>query len=331
VKTALVLSGGSIKGSFQAGVIAEVLDQGFVPDAIYGTSVGSLNGAFLAERAGRDKRDGKEPNWPAIGRQLESFWLDNVTASDKIAKKRGVLALVWAIIGKKFDGLVDMSPMQALVKQELDTDNLRASPVQFYACAVDLATGDAVYAPHDGPDALDYVIASTAIPIEMPVKMIGQGAFVDGGVREVAPLRRAVEGQREQGHDRGRIDHQHYCQQALLDASISHASLINHEPCQRRGGADMREKVLGCNVFRLITIAVAGCEYGDFGLVRGYEGGSDGEFTTITTGGSKPTLLASVSYSPLSICVNRLVVSLSGSTPSSAASNSLSVSYWASA
>lgn len=51
---AFVLSGGSIKGAFQAGVITDLLTSGsFMPDAIYGTSVGSLNGAFLADRAGR--------------------------------------------------------------------------------------------------------------------------------------------------------------------------------------------------------------------------------------------------------------------------------------
>lgn len=53
-KKAFVLSGGSIKGAFQAGVLTDLLTSNkFRPDAIYGTSVGSLNGAFIADRAGR--------------------------------------------------------------------------------------------------------------------------------------------------------------------------------------------------------------------------------------------------------------------------------------
>jgi len=40
MKTAFVLSGGSIKGAFQAGVIADLLTSGsFKPDLIYGTKV----------------------------------------------------------------------------------------------------------------------------------------------------------------------------------------------------------------------------------------------------------------------------------------------------
>ena len=54
MKKAFVLSGGSIKGAFQAGALADLLtSKTFTPDAIYGTSVGSLNGAFIADRAGR--------------------------------------------------------------------------------------------------------------------------------------------------------------------------------------------------------------------------------------------------------------------------------------
>lgn len=92
-KRALVLSGGSILGSFQAGAIAEVLESGFVPDAIYGTSVGSLNGGFLAERAGRAKKEGEDPDWPGIGRELESFCLDKLASPSMLAKKR----TAWAI------------------------------------------------------------------------------------------------------------------------------------------------------------------------------------------------------------------------------------------
>ena len=84
MKNALVLSGGSIRGAFQAGAIAHVLEKGFKPDGIYGTSVGSLNGGFLAERAGRSKT--KEPAWPAIGKELENFWLTNINSFKKIGK-----------------------------------------------------------------------------------------------------------------------------------------------------------------------------------------------------------------------------------------------------
>jgi predicted acylesterase/phospholipase RssA len=43
-KKALVLSGGSVKGAFQAGALKAVFETGYAPEIITGISVGSLNG-----------------------------------------------------------------------------------------------------------------------------------------------------------------------------------------------------------------------------------------------------------------------------------------------
>lgn len=192
-KRALVLSGGSIKGAFQAGAIAELLDSGFVPDAIYGTSVGSLNGSFLTERAGRAVRAGQTPDWAEIGRALEKFWLEDLKSPAQVGTQRRLLPLATALLRSRFAGLIDTGPLRKLLETVLEPDNLRASPVRFYACAVNLANGEAVYASQDYSGILDYIIASTAIPVEMPHVNIGNAPYVDGGVREVAPLGKAIE------------------------------------------------------------------------------------------------------------------------------------------
>ena len=192
VQRALVLSGGSIKGAFQAGALAHVLESGFVPDAIYGTSVGSLNGGFLAERAGRAAPD-QPLDWPKLGQELEAFWKQEVQSPSRIARARSTPELIWAILRNKFDGLTDTSPLKELVARVYKTSNLHASPVPFYACAVNLVSGDVVYPSNKDPQIIEYIIASTAIPFEMPVKWIGQSPFVDGGAREIAPLNRAIE------------------------------------------------------------------------------------------------------------------------------------------
>ena len=192
-KRALVLSGGSIKGCFQAGAIAELLESGFVPDAIYGTSVGSLNGGFLTERAGRLARAGGTVNWPSIGQQLERFWLEELKSPGQVGKQRSIPSLLVALLRNRFAGLIDMSPLRDLVYAQFDPENLRAAPVEFYACAVNLANGEAVYASRGFSGILDYIIASTAIPVEMPHVTIVNAPYVDGGVRDIAPLGRAIE------------------------------------------------------------------------------------------------------------------------------------------
>ncbi|MGM0401230.1 MAG: patatin-like phospholipase family protein [Chloroflexota bacterium] len=193
MKRALVLSGGSIKGAFQAGAVAEILEDGFVPDAIYGTSVGSLNGGFMAERAGRAAVRGEEPDWPAIGADLEAFWRNEVSSFSQVGRARSPFELFWQVFRTRFDGLINTTPLQRLVTEVLDADNLRSSPVAFSACAVNVADGRLRYATPEDPNILDYIIASAAIPITMPIKYVGGEPFVDGGIREVAPLDQACE------------------------------------------------------------------------------------------------------------------------------------------
>lgn len=191
---ALVLSGGSIKGAFQAGALADLLtSNSFMPDAIYGTSVGSLNGAFIADRAATITDSNGDPNWVEIGNALHQFWIDNITAFNKIGEKRGKVSLFWSILRNDFVSLLKMDRLYELVVREIDPENLRNSPVDFYACSVDVQSGNAIYASaktHD--NILDHIIASTAIPFVMPLRKIGNTYHTDGGIREIAPLSQAI-------------------------------------------------------------------------------------------------------------------------------------------
>src|ERR687889_586865 len=47
-RVAFVLSGGASLGAIQVGMLRALLDEGIVPDTVVGTSVGAVNGAFLA-------------------------------------------------------------------------------------------------------------------------------------------------------------------------------------------------------------------------------------------------------------------------------------------
>lgn len=47
-KRVLILSGGGSKEAFQAGVIDNLIKDGWMPDAVAGISVGALNGLMVA-------------------------------------------------------------------------------------------------------------------------------------------------------------------------------------------------------------------------------------------------------------------------------------------
>jgi len=192
MKTGLVLSGGSIKGAFQAGAICEILDSGVEPDGIYGISVGSLNGGLLTDRSGYARRSGEKLDWKEISNDLEKLWLEKIVSFDKIGKKRRWYQLLWRLIWSKFDGLLDMKKLYKLVHETLNEDNLRESPVRFKAGSVNVADGTLFQADNHTPNLIKYIIASTAIPVVMPVARVAGQPLVDGGIRDVAALKPAI-------------------------------------------------------------------------------------------------------------------------------------------
>src|SRR5215212_7851971 len=69
-KTAFVLSGGASLGAVQAGMLRALYERGIAPDLIVATSVGAVNGAYIASRPAtpRTAEDLGEV-WRQVGRQ----------------------------------------------------------------------------------------------------------------------------------------------------------------------------------------------------------------------------------------------------------------------
>lgn len=189
-KKALVLSGGSIKGAFQTGAIKQILDEGFKPDIIHGISVGTLNGSFLVNETGRLNN---EYEWTDLGNNLKSFWEKNVTQPSSLIEERKKIKLVWQIFRKKFKGIVSTAPLKRLIKSTITIENLINSQVDFTAGAVDLVSGKIKYFDKQDHNFIEGIIASTAIPIIMPLSNIGGTPYYDGGLRDIAPLKGVIE------------------------------------------------------------------------------------------------------------------------------------------
>lgn len=195
MKKILVLAGGSVKGAFQAGAIRAVFESGFAPDAVYGISAGAMNAAFLVNEFGRQYRDAGKINFTSAGVGLCEFWREHISTPESLAVRRGTYELGLSAIRRNFDGLLDTSPLRDLLYTTISLRNLQNSPVDLRVGAVDITDGRIVYADPNFPYFFDYVLASSAIPILMPVVKIGGNEklpYLDGGLREVAPLRRAI-------------------------------------------------------------------------------------------------------------------------------------------
>lgn len=195
-KKALILSGGSVKGAFQAGAFKAVVESGFKPDFIYGISVGSLNGAFICNEAGIQNVSFTHIDWESISTHLIQFWRENITRPEDIAFKFNSASLFAHIWFEKFHGLLNTIPIQSLIKKTIDVQALKNSPVGFQVGAVNISNGEIVYADPFMDNFIDYLFASSAIPIIMPVVFVGKdlnNPCVDGGLRDVAPLKRAID------------------------------------------------------------------------------------------------------------------------------------------
>ena len=192
----LVLAGGSVKGAFQAGVMKAMMERGYQPDAVYGVSAGSLNAAYFVNQLGLQAITGEPISFTDASQDLWDFWETRITSPESLSKPFNIFQLGLSALRKKFKGLVDTQPLRNLLTEVLSIRNLHASPIDLKIGAVNIIDGTMYYVDTSEEHFLDYLMASSAVPILMPVvKIHGETrrSFLDGGLRDVAPIKKAVD------------------------------------------------------------------------------------------------------------------------------------------
>jgi NTE family protein len=192
----LVLAGGSVKGAFQAGVMKAIMERGYQPDAVYGVSAGSLNAAYFVNQLGLQAISGEPISFKDASQDLWDFWESRITSPESLSKPFNIFQLGLSALRKKFKGLVDTMPLRNLLTEVLSVRNLHASPIDLKIGAVNIIDGTMYYVDTSEEYFLDYLMASSAVPILMPVVKINgetRRSFLDGGLRDVAPIKKAVD------------------------------------------------------------------------------------------------------------------------------------------
>lgn len=192
----LVLAGGSVKGAFQAGVMKAIMERGYQPDAVYGVSAGSLNAAYFVNQLGLQVISGEPISFKDASQDLCDFWETRITSPESLSKPFNIFQLGLSALRKKFKGLVDTQPLRNLLKEVLSIRNLHASPIALKIGAVNIIDGTMYYVDTSEEHFLDYLMASSAVPILMPVVKINgetRRSFLDGGLRDVSPIKKAVD------------------------------------------------------------------------------------------------------------------------------------------
>lgn len=168
---AFVFGGGASLGASQIGMARSLVEAGVTPDMVVGTSVGALNGSFLARQFDLDQID-----------KLETIWR-NLTRDD-VFPGLGWFRLAQMLTSEDFH-LADATGLRALVDDHLpETHADLAVPTTVLASNV--LSGNRVIL-REG-DLRSHVLASASIPfVFKPVRRDGE-LWIDGGVTSNVPV-----------------------------------------------------------------------------------------------------------------------------------------------
>jgi NTE family protein len=174
VVVAFVLSGGASLGAVEVGMLAALRERGVRPDVIVGTSVGALNGAWLAGH----------PDTPidALAEVWKTLHRSDVFPNDP---RRGFLAFA----GRR-RSFFDAAPLRALIERHVVFPRLEDAPIPLHVVAVEVLTGRDVLLS-SGP-AVASVLASAALPALFDPVEIDGVPYMDGGVGNNTPISHSV-------------------------------------------------------------------------------------------------------------------------------------------
>jgi NTE family protein len=182
---ALVMSGGGAKGAFQLGAVDYLVnDRKLDFQVIAGVSTGSLNATVLAQ-AGPGELG-------AYVKRLAEVWF-KIRDDNDIYKKAPFKWLLGKFILALRNSLFLPGPLENKLRAVVDPAKLRSSGRELRVGGVSLESGKYRSVRGTDPDILKWTLASSSIPLAFPPVRIGNESNVDGGVRNITPLKDAME------------------------------------------------------------------------------------------------------------------------------------------
>ncbi len=175
-RVVLVIEGGSSRGAYSSGMTVAIERLGMLPlfDAVYGSSAGALNGAWLL--CGRAEST------------VHAWWDRTImrgTIDPRRALRRRPVVDTRFLVHTVYTEIMPMGFAEIL-----------ASPVEFHPLATDARTGastDLHDCIHDQAGLQAALRATTAMPLMAgePIEIHGR-RFIDAGVSESVPIRTAL-------------------------------------------------------------------------------------------------------------------------------------------
>jgi len=219
-KTGLVLSGGGMRGAYEVGIVAGIMEaldpepgSGPVFQIFAGTSVGAINATYLASNASHADHGAER-----LAEVWESLRLEDHARVRPfgLARLPDALARFRAKPGESIGGsLLDSRGIEVLVRRTIDWERLHrnidtGTIDAVMVAALHVVSGRTTMFTERGPNChmqatrderrttsferitADHVLASAAIPLLFPTRRIGEHYYCDGGLRFNTPISPAI-------------------------------------------------------------------------------------------------------------------------------------------
>jgi NTE family protein len=174
VTTAFVLGGGGLLGAHEVGMLRALSEAGVRPDLVVGTSIGAVNGAFVAADPQRAAQRLTEL-WR--GESLGRVFSENVLGRAVRLARSGT-------------HLHAIEPLRELLADTLPARDFTDLALPFQCVAASIENAAARWFS-SGP-LIPAVMASCAVPGLLPPVELGGAHYFDGGLVDSIPVGRAV-------------------------------------------------------------------------------------------------------------------------------------------
>jgi NTE family protein len=173
-RVAFVLGGGGVLGAHEVGMLRALREMGISPDLVVGTSIGAVNGAFIAA----------SPDTAV--ESLTGLWSDD-SVRDLFGAR--VWERLWTL-ARSGTHLHSNEPLRRMLDERLPVRTFEELAVPFQCVAAGIETAMAHWF-RDGP-LTPAVLASCAVPGLLPPVRVGDRHYLDGGLVHSIPVGRAV-------------------------------------------------------------------------------------------------------------------------------------------
>ncbi len=193
IKYALSLEGGGVRGAYQAGAIMALHDNGYEFSAACGTSIGSINAAFVAMK----KFDELKDLWLNVQlKDIFQFANKEIEKSLQLDFKNiDFFELIKGIINTTAEGGLNISPMFKFLEKHIDEKLIRNSDIDYGLVTYnlsDMKPEERMISDMPEGSLIDFIVASSYLPAFKQQKLQGKH-YIDGGFYNNLPTNMLVD------------------------------------------------------------------------------------------------------------------------------------------